>query len=1112
MTVRVTSLKGAAAGQYYVAEAGSYYLAAGQPAGRWFGVGASRLGLNSSFDDDAFVAVMAGVDPCSGVELGRPFVERSVRGYDVTFSAPKCLSLLAAVGDPVVAAEVYGAHDAAVDAVLGYVERHALTRYRVDGEVMSVDAEGLVVGVFREHVSRELDPQLHSHAVIANRVLSPDGRWLALDARALMKDQTVLSSLYHAGLRAELTARLGVGWQDPVNGIAEMHGVDEVVLQEFSQRSLQVAARTMVKLDRFRESLGRQPTGRERWRLEREAVLDSRRSKPAPVDAAELRVRWVEQLASCGLEPDGLVAAVIGRTMDPPRELDPAGWHQVADQALDALSDARSTWRHPDVVREFARATPTDLAVPAGVLVEGLEAAAGGFAAERLVEFARPLPEGTAVRLSDGRPAWESPLERRYTTSFILDEEAHLAQWAKARWALPGHAGYVEVGGLLDCAQQAAAEAVGGDAPLVVIVGPAGTGKTTALRPGIDALAAHGRPVFAVAPTATAAAVLTGETGVAADTVHKLLHEHHRPGGPSPRYRLPAGATLLVDEAAMVATPILAELAVLADRGRWRVVLVGDPLQYLPVGRGGMFDWLVEHGPTIELGRVHRFSEPWERQASLALRHGDTDALTIYEQHGRLHRGVPGEMDFDVLDHWARLRAGGESVVVLAANNDTVARLNDLAQHHRIQAGELDDHGPSVVTDAGVRLLVGDEIATRHNDRRLRTDQGEMVRNHDQWTITTINKIGDLTATGRAGRVRLPAGYVASHVELAYAQTGHAAQGRTVDHSLLIVDGNIDNRGVYVPLTRGRRSNHAYVALEADDPRSARDVLAEAVCRDWADIPAITYRHQLQLAVPADGPPAAVPQRPLDPSKLPEVARGLAQIDLLDVPFQQGELQRSVKEAARQRNLLADAVAKLEPVKVRRDEVGEQLVGMSPWNPFAGRRRHQLEHDFHKAASDVPRARRAIRDLEPDLAAADAEVGKRQGLVDRFQPVFDRRPELQASLDRDLHARICLAGEEPAPLWALQVLGPRPDRQHSAQVWDQAIGVVEQYRTIAAITDHDHPLGREPGLLHPNETPRRSAAATLRWATVELDREQFLNRQLRRDLGFERSEGLGISM
>ncbi len=417
-----------------------------------------------------------------------------------------------------------------------------------------------------------------------------------------------------------------------------------------------------------------------------------------------------------------------------------------------------------------------------------------------------------------------------------------------------------------------------------------------------------------------------------------------------------------------------------------------------------------------------------------------------------------------------------------------------------------------MVTDAGVRLLVGDEIATRHNDRRLRTDQGDMVRNRDQWTITTITNQGDVTAAGRSGQVRLRAEYVAEHVELAYAQTGHAAQGRTVDHSLLIVDANIDNRGVYVPLTRGRRSNHAYVAMETDDPRSARDVLAEAVCRDWADIPAITYRQQLQIAAPVDGPPTAVPQPPLTPSKLREVARDLAQIDLLDVPFQHGELQRAVKEAARQRNLLADAVAKLEAVKARRDRIGEQLVGMSPWNPFAGRRRHQLEHDNHKAAIDVSRARRTIRELEPDLTAADVEVGKRQGRLDRFQPVYDGRPDLQASLDRDLNARIAMAGEEPAPLWALHILGPRPDRHHAAQIWDHAVGVVDQYRTIAAITDHDHPLGREPGLLHPHETAWRGAAATLRWATVQLDREPHLNRQLRHDLGLDRSDGLGISM
>ncbi|MCC6437889.1 MAG: relaxase domain-containing protein [Acidimicrobiales bacterium] len=114
MTVRVTSLKGAGAGEYYVAEPGGYYVAAGEPPGRWFGDGAARLGLGVSFDDGAFVSVLAGIGPSAGVELGRPFGEGSVRGYDVTFSAPKSVSLLAALGDPAVQAEVHAAHDAAV--------------------------------------------------------------------------------------------------------------------------------------------------------------------------------------------------------------------------------------------------------------------------------------------------------------------------------------------------------------------------------------------------------------------------------------------------------------------------------------------------------------------------------------------------------------------------------------------------------------------------------------------------------------------------------------------------------------------------------------------------------------------------------------------------------------------------------------------------------------------------------------------------------------------------------------------------------------------------------------------------------------------------------------
>src|SRR5690606_23216878 len=129
------------------------------------------------------------------------------------------------------------------------------------------------------------------------------------------------------------------------------------------------------------------------------------------------------------------------------------------------------------------------------------------------------------------------------------------------------------------------------------------------------------------------------EAGVRADTLDKLLTEHTGPRPPGPGYRLPAGTTVIVDEAAMVSTPNLARLVELADRHRWRLVLVGDPLQFSPVGRGGIFPLLVDTQGAIELDQVHRFTHPWERDASLRLRRGDTTVLDVYDTHGRLHGG-----------------------------------------------------------------------------------------------------------------------------------------------------------------------------------------------------------------------------------------------------------------------------------------------------------------------------------------------------------------------------------------------------------------------------------------------------------------------------------------
>ncbi|MEX0791227.1 MAG: hypothetical protein WD178_10670 [Actinomycetota bacterium] len=199
-------------------------------------------------------------------------------------------------------------------------------------------------------------------------------------------------------------------------------------------------------------------------------------------------------------------------------------------------------------------------------------------------------------------------------------------------------------------------------------------------------------------------------------------------------------------------------------------------------------------------------------------------------------------METDIINAWEEARSRGETVALMANNTETVTRLNRLAQQTRITTGELDPAGPSLRVGE-TKMLVGDEVVTRRNDRTLRTDRGLMVKNRDHWTIINIHRDRSVTITGRTGTIRLPVEYVTEDLELGYAQTSHATQGRTVDVGLLLIDGPTDGRGVYTPMTRGREANHAYVVT--DDNQTSLDVLTQALGREWIDQPAVARRLEL---------------------------------------------------------------------------------------------------------------------------------------------------------------------------------------------------------------------------------------------------------------------------
>jgi hypothetical protein len=258
-----------------------------------------------------------------------------------------------------------------------------------------------------------------------------------------------------------------------------------------------------------------------------------------------------------------------------------------------------------------------------------------------------------------------------------------------------------------------------------------------------------------------------------------------------------------------------------------------------------MFEHLISHAPEsapIErLESIRRFTNDWEADASVRLRQGDVAVLETYAAQGRIHSAVSAADGCgQLLERWAELRQAGRDVMMVAATNESAAELNAAAQQSRIDAGELDPTA-AVTLSHGEWALIGDEIQTRRNDRTLTTDTGSTVKNRQHWTIEDIGPDGSLTVVNDSGRTTLPRSYVPDSTSLAYASTAMAAQGRTVDESLVLVDGPVDAAGVYVPMTRGRDANDIWVVTDPTSPADAIDKLADALERRWIDQPAIEH-------------------------------------------------------------------------------------------------------------------------------------------------------------------------------------------------------------------------------------------------------------------------------
>jgi len=638
----------------------------------------------------------------------------AVAGFDVVFAPVKSAAILWALDErPEVRGAVRAAHETARDAALDLLEEHAaFTRTGSKGQAQ-VETRGLIAAVFDHYDSRAGDPNLHTHVAISNKVLSVDGKWRALDARGLYRMTVAASEFYNTWFETELSARLGVIFaarpdtaaaKEPVR---EIKGVPVAVIEHFSARRTEIEARYEQLVREYRREHGRDPGAGACHKLARQANLDTREGKKAPRSLEEMRADWTQSAAEA-FGP-GIVGSVMAAVPDqtsiptPSAVLDPL---DIAGRVVANVSESRSTWTVWNLRAEAERLARIEgsfaTAAEHARFIEQVVTHATGPGLCIRVDSVALLDEPERLRRSGGMSVFTEHAAARFTSALILDAETSLV--AAAGTTAPGSPIPVALAnaaldrfetahGPLDPGQRALALAFATDShQLSVGLGPAGSGKTTAMRAFAEISEAAGRRVIALGTSAASAAVLGEELGVRAENLHKFLWEYtHGPAAGALRagrpvsaersgFRIDAGDVILLDEAGMAGTLNLDRLVKLAvDRGAM-VRLLGDHRQLGAVESGGALRLLVNEAGATELSTLHRFSNPREADATLGLRDGDASTLDFYQQHGRIIGGSREAMIEAAYEGWHADVLAGKTSLMAAATHQDVAALNTRAR------------------------------------------------------------------------------------------------------------------------------------------------------------------------------------------------------------------------------------------------------------------------------------------------------------------------------------------------------------------------------------------------------------------------------------------------
>jgi conjugative relaxase-like TrwC/TraI family protein len=989
---------------------------------------------------------------------------------------------------------------------------------------------GLIVSSWLQGTSRDGDPQDHIHNQVARITRTVrDGKWRALDTVSVRGVLGALQAVAATTVECELTAEFGVAWMPRADGRGnEIAGVTQAQMDAYSTRTVQVHAKERELAQAWQARHGRAPTSRELLYIANDATLQSRRGKDAgPVDWDALAARWgvalggelasIAPAVSNARGPDVLAPAHDrGEPGGPPSRQAQA---RALAMALILVSDKHPAWTRHDLLKHLALVLPPQTRrmspraareLLLGLADEALSGRTGQVVCLEAPEWP-PLPRSLRREL-DGRSVYTRPGTARYATAAQLTMEDTLAAHAQAHGAprLPGDLAARRLGAdpaVLEAQlygrahdarkheaprglrlDQAAAiwHVLTSPRTVEVITGPAGTGKTRVLA---TAAAIWDGPVFGTANSQNATNELRAAgVQVAANTTRLLADLTES--------RIPPGALILADEGSMISLTHLAAVVSYAARNSCKLILAGDQEQLAAVEGGGAMTLLADRLGYVQLAEPVRFTAGWERGASLRLRHGDAAALDDYDQHGRIRGASPEVATDQAARAYVASYLDGRDVLLMAADWARCRELSTRIRDDLIHLG-LVDGGRTIRIAGGTRASVGDLIICRRNDHQIEAGEpGRALANGDVLRIEAITPDGIMVrrqldpdrATGQrrfTDRAFRYDGYQSA--DLAYAITGHSAQGATVHTGIALVTGTEDRQWLYPAMTRGTDANLAIVfttpARPADPAPGTR--------------PAPELGRYDRNRLHRDGYPAdpADTAQPGDPARREPIAV------LADVLGRDGaELSAS---AVRQRNLAnADHLAILraiwtaETTGARNDRYHDLVLAALPpgYRHDLSPRARWLYRTLHAAElagldpAEVIRTAVASRDLAGarDLAAVlDARVRPHTGpLPPQAQgPWASRVPQLSdparqaylaqiAAMMDDRTRRLGQHTARTAPSWATGALGPVPADPAARRSWEHQAAALAAYRETYGYHHPGDPIGPEPS----HETPDQRAA------------------------------------